>query len=279
VTAAPAFLTLVRGDAPLVVSLPHTGTEIPPEIEARLASPWLARKDTDWWIEWLYGFAQDLGATVLRTGISRTVVDVNRDPSGASLYPGQATTELCPTTTFDGEPLYRPGAAPHAAEIARRRAASFDPYHEALAGEIARLRTEHAHVVLYDGHSIRSVIPRLFEGELPHMNIGTNAGASCDPSLRRLVAETCAASPFSTVVDGRFKGGWITRRYGRPADGVHAVQMELACRGYMDEPAEVTPQTWPGPFDEARAAAMEAVVHRLLDRIQAWARERSRRSA
>jgi N-formylglutamate deformylase len=110
--SAPSWLSVFRGEAPLVVSLPHTGTEIPPAFEAGLASDWLARKDADWWIDRLYDFAGDLGATVIRTAISRTVIDVNRDPSGASLYPGQATTELCPTTTFDGEPLYRPGEEP-----------------------------------------------------------------------------------------------------------------------------------------------------------------------
>ncbi len=267
------FLTLRQGRAPLLVSLPHTGTDIPPEFESRLVSPWLARKDADWWIERLYDFAADLDATILRTTISRTVVDVNRDPSGASLYPGQATTELCPTTTFDGEPLYRAGEALSELDVASRRSRYFAPYHQALAGEVERLRGLHPRVVLYDCHSIRSVIPRLFEGELPHLNIGTNGGASCDPALERLVAETCAATPFTSVVNGRFKGGWITRRYGAPERGVHAVQMELACRGYMDEPAEVTPETWPTPYDPARAAAMRDALTRLLQAVLRWARQ------
>src|SRR5688572_31239303 len=147
-----AFLEITRGTAPLLVSIPHTGTDIPADIEADLVSPWLARKDADWWIEKLYDFSPALGATVLRTTISRTVIDVNRDPSGASLYPGQATTGLCPTTTFDGEPLYR-GEPPDAEEIARRRAQAFDPYHRALSEEIERLRARHPRVVLYDCHS------------------------------------------------------------------------------------------------------------------------------
>jgi len=183
----PDWLTVTRGDAPLVVSLPHTGTDIPAEYEDGLVSPWLARKDADWWIERLYDFAVGLGATVIRTTISRTVIDVNRDPSGVSLYPGQATTELCPTTTFDGEPLYAPGAEPNAEEIAERRTRFFDPYHVALRAEIERLRAQHANIVVYDCHSIRSVIPRLFEGTLPHFNIGTNGGTSCAPALRDAV--------------------------------------------------------------------------------------------
>ena len=209
------WLQVRRGSTPLIVSFPHTGTDIPPDIEDQLVSPWLSRRDADWWIDRLYDFAADLGATTVRTTMSRTVIDVNRDPSGASLYPGQATTELCPTIDFDGEPLYR-GATPDAAEIARRRTLWFDPYHEALAAEIARLRDQHGRVLLYDAHSIRSHIPRLFDGELPNFNIGTNDGATCDPALTNTVAALCAHSGLSHVVNGRFKGGWTTRHHGRP---------------------------------------------------------------
>jgi formiminoglutamase len=258
------WLQLRRGEAPLIVSMPHTGSEIPRDIEARLASPWLARKDADWHVEQLYDFVPALGATTIRTALSRTVIDCNRDPSGRSLYPGQNTTELCPTTTFDGADLYRPGQAPGAGEIAERRARFFDPYHAAIAARIARLRETHARVVLFDAHSIRSRIPRLFEGELPHLNIGTNSGASCDPSLSEAVEKVCAASGFSFVLNGRFKGGWTTRHYGRPQDGIHAIQLELACRGYMDEPDGVSPGNWPAPYSESRAAKLRAVLERVL---------------
>lgn len=267
------WLQVARGDAPLVVSLPHTGTDIPAEIEDRLASPWLGRRDADWWVDRLYDFAGGLGATTVRTAMSRTVIDVNRDPSGASLYPGQATTGLCPTTTFDGEPLYRPGAAPDEAEIARRRAAWFVPYHDALAKELGRLRRMHGKVVLYDAHSIRSRIPRLFQGELPQFNIGANSGASCSPALVEAVVEACGPSGFGHVVDGRFKGGWTTRRYGQPEDGVHAIQMELACRGYMDDPADLpTPGTWPPPYRPDQAAPMRDALIHILTATLAFAR-------
>ena len=260
------FLEITRGDTPLIVSIPHTGTEIPADIEAALVSPWLARKDTDWWIGRLYDFAPELGATVLRATISRTVIDVNRDPSGASLYPGQATTGLCPIETFDGEPLYRPGRQPDDAEITLRRSLYFEPYHATLAAEIARLRSAHPSIVLYDCHSIRSIVPRLFDGELPHMNIGTNSGASCDLELQRAIERLAEASPFSWVVNDRFKGGWITRRYGQPADGVHAVQMELACRAYLDEPVgPVTEANWPTAYDSDFAGPMRAVAKRLVE--------------
>lgn len=267
------WLSVARGDAPLLVSLPHTGTQIPEPYRAGLASLPLARKDADWWIDRLYAFVRDLGATVVHTSISRTVIDVNRDPSGASLYPGQATTGLCPTTTFDGEPLYLEGREPDAAEIAARRAAFFDPYHRALAAERDRLRALHASIVLYDCHSIRSVIPRLFEGALPQFNIGTNGGASSAPALTAAVEAACDASGHSRVTDGRFKGGYITRAYGDPASGVHAIQMELACRGYMRErPGPVSTAAWPTPWDDIYARPMRATLAQVLDACLRFAR-------
>jgi N-formylglutamate deformylase len=268
-----SWLEIQRGDAPLIVSMPHTGTEIPGDIEQQLVSPWLARKDADWWIENLYDFAPGLGATVLRTTISRTVIDVNRDPSGKSLYPGLNTTELCPTSTFDGEPLYRNGIAPTASEIAERRAQFFDPYHAALKAEITRLRKTHDKIVLFEAHSIRSVVPRLFDGELPNFNIGTNSGASCAQELTASVESLCAVTEFSWTTNGRFKGGFTTRHYGLPADGVHAIQMELADRGYIDETEVPSPENWPTPYREPRAAALRAVLKRVLQTCITFAAE------
>jgi formiminoglutamase len=269
----PNWLSVHQGDAPLIVSLPHTGTELPPELEPRLVSPWLARKDADWWVDQLYAFAADLGATTVRTALSRTVIDVNRDPSGVSLYPGQATTGLCPLTTFDGEPLYRAGAEPDVTEIAERRARFFDPYHQALAEQIARLQARHPKVVLYEAHSIRSVAPNLFDGVLPHFNIGTNDGAACAPALTAGVEAICdRGDAFSRVTNGRFKGGWTTRHYGRPDLGVHAIQMELACRGYMREPTGAfEPATWPTPFEPALAAPLSARLTDILKSCIAFA--------
>jgi formiminoglutamase len=200
------------------------------------------------------------------------VIDVNRDPSGASLYPGQATTELCPTTTFDGEPLYRAGQAPDEDEIAERRRRWFEPYHAALADELALLRARHGAVVLYDAHSIRSHIPRLFEGELPVFSIGTNSGVSCQPALAEAVARVCTGSGFSWVRDGRFKGGWTTRRYGRPGEGVHAIQVELACRSYMDETVPLA--DWPAPWDDARAAPLRAILAQVLNACLDFVKDR-----
>jgi formiminoglutamase len=244
--------------------MPHTGVDIPQDIESTLVSPWLARKDADWWVNCLYDFAYGLGATVIRTAISRTVIDCNRDPSGASLYPGQATTELCPTTTFDGEPLYQGGLQPDSAEVALRRSTFFDPYHEAIAAATARLRAAHGQIVLYDCHSIRSRVPRLFDGDLPNFNIGTNNGVTCSPELTRAVEAACAVPGFTRVTNGRFRGGYTTRHYGQPADGVHAIQMELACRGYMREPLTVVQGEWPTPYEDSVAAPMRAVLTRVL---------------
>lgn len=258
------WLEVHKGDAPLLVSFPHTGSAIPDELQGDYRSLWHARRDTDWWVEALYDFAPALGASTLRTAISRSVIDMNRDPSGASLYPGQATTELCPTTDFDGAPLYKDGRAPDAAEIARRKQTYFAPYHAALREELERLRARHGKVVLFDAHSIRSRIPRLFDGELPQFNIGTNGGKSCDGALGDAVERACAASDYSRVVDGRFKGGWTTRHYGQPDRGIHAVQLELSCRGYMDEPETPAPANWPTPYVEARAAPLRAVLKDII---------------
>jgi len=262
---SPAWLELTRGDAPVMVSIPHSGTEIPASIEATLVDPWLARKDTDWWLESLYDFTPALGITRLRTRLSRTVIDANRDPSGASLYPGQATTELCPSTTFDGEALYRAGTSLPDKDVVIRRHEFFEPYHRALVDELARLRARYECIVLFDAHSIRSHVPRLFDGDLPHLNLGTNSGRSCAPELADRLARLCDASGFTHVVDGRFKGGWTTRHYGQPAAGVHAVQLEVACRAYVDEPTQpFTAASWPPPYDAVRAARLRQTVARLL---------------
>jgi N-formylglutamate deformylase len=266
------WLAVHHGDAPLIVSFPHTGTEIPPDIESTLASPWLARKDADFWVDVLYDFAHAIGATTIRTALSRTVIDVNRDPSGVSLYPGQATTSLCPLDTFDGEKLYPPGREPGAAEIARRRTQYFDPYHAALREQIERLRAAHGAVVLYDAHSIRSRVPRLFEGELPQFNVGTNGGKTCGATLIAHLQRICETSGLSHVTDGRFRGGWITRHYGKPDIGVHAVQMELAMRGYLQEPASLAEETWPAPLDDALAAPLRVALRDILDACLTFAR-------
>lgn len=273
-----AWLEVQRGSVPLIVSFPHTGTELPEEIEGQLLSAERALCDTDWWVHELYDMASALQATTIRTRMSRTVIDVNRDPSGASLYPGQATTELCPLTTFDGEPLYHEGSAPSEVQIGQRRAQFFDPYHAALASEIERLRSRHGQVVLYDAHSIRSRIPRLFDGQLPHFNIGTHGGRSCDPLLTADIERICDASAFSRVTNGRFRGGWTTRHYGEPKRGVHAVQMELACRGYLEEPETVADNNWPPAYDRRRAATMQGTLSQVLGACLAFAQPVPRRA-
>lgn len=264
-SSIPNWLSVHRGQSRLLVSIPHAGTELP-HIEHRLQSPWLARLDADWWVDRLYDFATECDATIIATSISRTVIDVNRDPSSRSLYPGLATTDLVPMTTFDGVPLYQDGREPDDAERQQRRLDFYDPYHAVLQSELARLRTIHANVVLYDAHSIRSRVPRLFDGELPIFNIGTFDGRSCAPAVPAQIERICSGSTNSYVVDGRFKGGWITRAYGKPESGIHAVQMELACRAYMDEPSEPLDETnWPPIYSDERAAATRDILRDVLE--------------
>ncbi|MEN4950254.1 N-formylglutamate deformylase [Stenotrophomonas sp. TWI819] len=274
-TSQPDWLQIHRGDVPLIVSFPHTGTELPDALAAQFVSPWLARRDADWWVHELYGFAQQMGATTVRTAVSRSVIDVNRDPSGTSLYPGQNTTGLCPLTTFDNQPLYRDGHGPDEAEIARRRDTWFAPYHDALAAEIARLRALHGTVVVYDAHSIRSHIPHLFDGQLPQFNLGTNGDTTCDNALTDVVDNLCAMSGMSHVRNGRFKGGYITRHYSDIPGGVHTLQMELACRGYMHEPEAVDEHSWPTPLDPDHADPLRATLQQVLDACLDFATSRS----
>ncbi len=274
-TTHPDWLQIHRGDAPLVISFPHTGTELPDALAAQFVSPWLARRDADWWVHELYAFAQAMGATTIRSAVSRSVIDLNRDPSGTSLYPGQNTTGLCPLTTFDNQPLYRDGHGPDEAEITRRRDTWFAPYHDALAAEITRLRALHGTVVVYDAHSIRSHIPHLFDGQLPQFNLGTNGDTTCDNALTDVVDNLCAMSGMSHVRNGRFKGGYITRHYSDIPGGVHTLQMELACRGYMHEPEAVDEHSWPTPLDPDHAAPLRATLQQVLDACLDFATSRS----
>jgi len=266
------WVEIHRGTEPLLVCFPHTGSDLPAGDAQGLASPWLALRDTDWHVDRLYDFACALGATTVRTRVSRSIIDCNRDPSGLSLYPGQATTGLCPLTTFDGDALYS-AQPPGEADIEKRLQRYFHPYHQAVAEEIARLRATHPWIVLYDAHSIRSRVPILFEGELPQFNIGTNGDASCDPRLTASVAAICAASGHCHVVNGRFRGGWTTRHYGQPGSGVHAIQMELAMRGYLIEPAQPDSDNWPPPWAPAFARPMRDTLQAVLKACLEFASE------
>ncbi len=259
-----SVLEIARGDSPLVLGLPHTGTEMPDDCLARLNETGRARADTDWHIDRLYD-GLVAGATTVRTTVHRYVIDVNRDPTGESLYPGQNTTGLCPLTDFDGVPIYRGGQGPDAAERERRGQVYHAPYHAALAAEVARVKAIHGFAVLYDCHSIRSNIPFLFEGTLPDFNIGTNLGTTCDARIERDVLQICkAADGYSCVLNGRFKGGWTTRHYGRPADGVHAIQMELAQSTYLSSEAP------PWTYDETRADRLRAHLKTILETLSIW---------
>src|SRR5438093_3583731 len=218
--------TLHRGSRPLLVSLPHVGTVIPDELRGAYVERALHVEDTDWYLEALYAFVRELGASLLVPRLSRYVIDLNRPPENGPMYPGANNTELCPTRFFTGDPLYRDGAAPTDAEVARRIEQYWRPYHAALRDELARLKQTHGHAVLFDGHSIKARLPWLFEGDLPALNLGTAAGTSCAPALRTALAGVLEGQRrYSQVVDGRFKGGYITRHYGRPDDRVHAVQL------------------------------------------------------
>jgi N-formylglutamate deformylase len=256
--------TLQPGTTPLVISMPHVGMLIPKSMHSRFVPRALRVEDTDWFLERLYAFAGELGASLLIPNESRYVIDLNRPSDNTPMYTGQNNTELCPTRFFTGEPLYREGGEPDALDILRRVEEHWQPYHDALHAELLRVRSAHGHAVLFDAHSIKSELPWLFEGTLPHLNLGTVEGRSCAPGLRQaLIAAMAAQKRFTHVTDGRFKGGHITRHYGRPDDGLHAVQLEMCWRAYMDEGP---PPAW----NDARAAEITPLLRKLVQTMIDW---------
>ncbi|MGQ9896455.1 MAG: N-formylglutamate deformylase [Acidobacteriota bacterium] len=260
----PVF-ELDPGEAPLLVSLPHAGTAVLPDLVADWTEEAQTLPDTDWRVNELYAFVRQLGVGMLQARLSRYVIDVNRPPDDLPLYQDKHYTELCPTRMFTGRPIYREGKVPDTAEVARRRERYWQPYHDALERELTRLQARHGYVILWEGHSIKSELPWLFEEKLPDLNLGTADGTSCAPGLRQaLCAVLATQKEFSYVADGRFKGGYITRHYGRPEQGCHAIQLEISWSCYLRKEAP------PYRMDEKRAAYLQAVLEKLLSIAMAW---------
>jgi N-formylglutamate deformylase len=260
---APPPVLVHEGDGPVILGMPHVGTWLPDDIAARLTPAGRGLIDTDWHVDRLYEGLLP-GATTVRATFHRYLIDANRPPDNTSLYPGQATTDLVPLTDFDGRPLWT--TPPDAAEVDARRAAYHAPYHAALAAQVARVRARHGVAIVYDCHSIRSRVPRLFDGTLPDLNVGTAHGSTCDPRLAAAVVTRCRqARAYTSVVNGRFTGGWTTRHYGRPAEGVHAIQMELAQSTYLRS------ESAPFAYDERRASPLRVFLGELLRALAATA--------
>lgn len=248
----------IGGDAPLLINVPHAGTYIPAPLRAELSAEAQNVPDADWHVQLLYAFAVDMGASLMMATHARYVVDLNRGPDNQPLYPGVDNSELVPTLTFDRVPLYREGCGPDAAAGLQRRRRYWEPYHAALATRLDAIRARHGHAILLDAHSIRSQVPRFFDGRLPDLNLGTADGQCCGADLQDAVWRVLsAAEGFTAVCNGRFKGGYITRHHGRPAAGVHALQLEIAQSCYMDEGP-------PWPWNPRRAQALQTVLRRLV---------------
>ncbi|MBG1232661.1 N-formylglutamate deformylase [Aestuariivirga litoralis] len=255
---------VIQGDGPVILGLPHGGTHVPADIGMRLNHNGKLLADTDWHITRLYDGLLPSATTVAAT-FHRYVIDANRDPSGQSLYPGQNTTELCPTSDFDGFPIWL--AKPSEDDISARRAAFHAPYHAALAAEVARVKAKHGVAIVYDCHSIRSRIPFLFEGILPTLNIGTDMGKTCDAEIEQATFEIAKASGHTHILNGRFRGGWTTRHYGQPAHGVHAIQMEITQSAYLDAEAP------PFFYSQPKAEALRVTLKTILETLEAQAKE------
>ncbi|MES2019294.1 MAG: N-formylglutamate deformylase [Pseudomonadota bacterium] len=255
-----------QGRIPLLVSMPHVGTDIPDDIAARLAPCASERADTDWHLKQLYGFLAEMGASTIAARWSRYVIDLNRPPEDTNLYPGMSTTGLCPVDTFSSEPLYREGDQPGEQEVQGRLTRYWQPYHSQLRAELDRMLALHGRVVLWDAHSIASVVPRFFEGRLPDLNFGTAQGTTCDPAMEAAITGIARAQDaFSVAVNGRFKGGHITRHYGQPAMNVHAIQLEMCQCVYMDESA-------PFAYRPERAALVQPLLRKLTGAAVDWVR-------
>ncbi len=255
-----------EGRIPLLVSMPHVGTDIPDDIAARLAPCAGARTDTDWHLKQLYGFLGEMGASTIAARWSRYVIDLNRPPEDTNLYPGLSTTGLCPVDTFASEPLYREGDAPGEQEVRGRLARYWEPYHRQLRAELDRMLALHGRVVLWDAHSIASMVPRFFEGRLPDLNFGTANGTTCASEMEAAVVDIARAqSDFTVAVNGRFKGGYITRHYGQPDMNVHAIQLEMCQCLYMDERA-------PFAYRPEVAARVQPLLRQLTGAAVDWVR-------
>ena len=251
-----------RGSEPLFITMPHVGTQIPSELASRYSHEALSVPDTDWHIEKLYAFARDIGASVLQAKWSRYVVDLNRPPDDQSLYPGQATTGLCPVVRFDGGEIYQPGQQPDAAEIEQRRMLYWQPWHDKLQETLSALHAQFPRVVMWDAHSIRSVLPQFFPGKLPDFSIGSNDGRSCAPELEQRITDLAQqSSPFTMVNNGRYKGGYITRHYAAPESGIHTLQMELTQSAYMQE---TPPWAWAADQAEALQQRLKVMLESAL---------------
>ena len=248
----------VQGDSPLLVSMPHVGLKVPEDVARHLTINSGKLADTDWHLDWLYSFLATMGVSTLVACYSRTVIDLNRGADGYALYPGQSETELCPTTGFDNQPLYKEGCAPDGLEIQRRKELYWQSYHDELRAELSRIKKQYGYALLWDAHSIKSHVPRFFDGQLPDLNLGSGNGTSCDSELAEGLLKIATGSSYSAVLNGRFTGGYITRHYGDPDNDIHAIQLEISQNTYMDgAPAFI--------FREDLAAKLRPILKSMIE--------------
>ena len=253
-------IEIKQGTGPIVLAMPHSGTYLPTEIYDKLNDNGKELADTDWHLMELYDGLQP-NAAIVKANFHRYVIDANRCPDGVSLYPGANTTTLCPLIDFVNKPIWQEGLVPTESDIEPRIKLFHTPYHKALHEALQTARSNHGYAIIYDCHSIRSNIPFLFDGALPNLNIGTNDSKSCDSKIEQIAENICKKSSFSTVTNGRFKGGWTTRHYGKPETDIHAIQMEITQSSYMQEHA-------PWEYSNEKANILRQTLANILSEIE-----------
>ncbi len=252
-----------RGTTPLLISVPHAGTQVPASLAKSFTATARGLPDTDWLVDELYQFADDSGVGMIRANYSRYLVDLNRPPDDTSLYDSK-TTGLFPRTDFFGGDIYDAEHRPDENECAERFNRYWQPYHYQLQGELNRLHQQYGHAVLLDAHSIAAEVPMLFPGTLPDFNLGSNNEESAASDLIRIATGCLDKHPvYSAVLDGRFKGGYITRHYGSPADNVHALQLELSMATYLGRGPGKT-------IDVDKYRQLQPVLQQLVESLAQW---------
>ncbi len=251
-----------NSEVPILLSVPHCGTAFPEELASDYKPEFVrAPEDTDWFVDTLYDFAAELGIGLIAANYSRWVIDLNRNPQSKPLYAdGRIITALCPVTTFTGQSIYKDERKEvETGEVQRRRNVYFDPYHQKIKGLLDVLKKKYGKVLLWDCHSIRQQVLTIQKDKFPDLILGDADGTSASPGLIETVLGGLDHSDYSVSHNHPFKGGYITRHFGRPSENQHALQLEMTKMNYMDD-SEMS-------YDKSRAEKIRALLKSIFEKL------------